>query len=92
MEAFQHKLTKLKEQVAQFDEAASSAVVSRSVSALCRRWTQLNSVARAQEKALKDTVHDWRCFKEKVRKQNIALHHYYMVRTARKTDCNLEMS
>uniref|UniRef100_A0AAR2JHF7 Spectrin repeat containing, nuclear envelope 1b n=1 Tax=Pygocentrus nattereri TaxID=42514 RepID=A0AAR2JHF7_PYGNA len=51
--------------ITHFDEAISSAMASRSVCALCCRWTQLSSVARAQEKALKDTVHDWMCFKEK---------------------------
>ncbi|XP_022518839.2 nesprin-1 isoform X7 [Astyanax mexicanus] len=66
VEAFQHKLTKLEEHIAQFDETVSGAMVSHSVCAMRCQWTQLNSVARAQEKALKDTVHDWRCFTEKL--------------------------
>ncbi|XP_037393333.1 nesprin-1 isoform X3 [Pygocentrus nattereri] len=71
VESFQDKLTKLKEQITHFDEAISSAMASRSVCALCCRWTQLSSVARAQEKALKDTVHDWMCFKEKLEKMKV---------------------
>uniref|UniRef100_A0A8B9L0L9 Spectrin repeat containing, nuclear envelope 1a n=1 Tax=Astyanax mexicanus TaxID=7994 RepID=A0A8B9L0L9_ASTMX len=70
VEAFQHKLTKLEEHIAQFDETVSGAMVSHSVCAMRCQWTQLNSVARAQEKALKDTVHDWRCFTEKVTSKN----------------------
>uniref|UniRef100_A0A8B9L4Z7 Spectrin repeat containing, nuclear envelope 1a n=1 Tax=Astyanax mexicanus TaxID=7994 RepID=A0A8B9L4Z7_ASTMX len=67
---FIHKLTKLEEHIAQFDETVSGAMVSHSVCAMRCQWTQLNSVARAQEKALKDTVHDWRCFTEKVTSKN----------------------
>ncbi|TSR99415.1 Nesprin-1 [Bagarius yarrelli] len=46
----------------------SSAAVSRTVCALDQRWTQLSSVAKAQQKTLKDTVHDWRRFIEKLEK------------------------
>lgn len=68
LEACQDKLTNLKGQSEQFDlKSVSSAAVSRSVCALSQRWSQLTSVAKAQEKALKDTVHDWRRFIEKVR-------------------------
>lgn len=70
LEACQDKLTDLKEQSEQFDmDSVTSAAVSRSVCALQQRWTQLTSVAKVQEKALKDTVHDWRRFIEKVRWQ-----------------------
>uniref|UniRef100_A0A8B9RI12 Spectrin repeat containing, nuclear envelope 1a n=1 Tax=Astyanax mexicanus TaxID=7994 RepID=A0A8B9RI12_ASTMX len=72
---FIHKLTKLEEHIAQFDETVSGAMVSHSVCAMRCQWTQLNSVARAQEKALKDTVHDWRCFTEKVTSKNVLFCH-----------------
>lgn len=68
LEACQDKLTNLKQQSEQFElKSVSIATVSRSVCALHQRWTQLSSVAKVQEKALKDTVHDWRRFIEKVR-------------------------
>lgn len=66
LEACQDKLTNLKEQSEQMD-LKSNAAVSRSVCALFQRWTQLTSVAKVQEKALKDTVQDWRRFIEMVR-------------------------
>ncbi|MCJ8743979.1 hypothetical protein PDJAM_G00100910, partial [Pangasius djambal] len=69
LEACQDKLTNLKEQSEQFElKSVSSAAISRSVCTLCQRWTQLTSVAKGQEKALKDTVHDWRRFIEKLEK------------------------
>ncbi|KAF4071108.1 hypothetical protein AMELA_G00281340 [Ameiurus melas] len=69
LKACPDKLTNLKEQSEQFDlKSVSSAAVSRSVCALFQRWSQLTSVAKAQEKALKDTVHDWRSFIEKLEK------------------------
>lgn len=67
LEACQDKLANLKDQSEQFDlKSVSSAAVSRSVCALRQRWTQLTGVATVQEKALKDAVHDWRGFIEKV--------------------------
>lgn len=68
LEACQDKLTNLKEQSEQFDlKCVSGDAICRSICALDQRWTQLTSVAKVQEKALKDTVHDWRRFIEKVR-------------------------
>ncbi|XP_062858462.1 nesprin-1 isoform X4 [Trichomycterus rosablanca] len=66
VEALQDKLTNLKDQTAELDNGVYSAAASRSVCALCRRWTHINSVARAQEKALRDAVQDWRRFMEKL--------------------------
>ncbi|KAF5900062.1 nesprin-1-like isoform X2, partial [Clarias magur] len=69
LEACQEKLSSLKEQSEQVDlKSVSGTGVSRSVCALSQRWTQLTNVAKVQEKALKDTVHDWRRFIEKLEK------------------------
>ncbi|KAI5615121.1 nesprin-1 isoform X2 [Silurus asotus] len=69
LEACQDKLFNLKEQSGQFEQkSVSSAAVLRSVCALGKQWTQLCSVDKAQEKALKDTVQDWRRFIEKLEK------------------------
>ncbi|XP_060722109.1 nesprin-1 isoform X2 [Tachysurus vachellii] len=69
LEACQDKLSNLKEHSEQSDlNCMSGAAVCRSVCALDQRCTQLTSVAKVQEKALKDTVHDWRGFIEKLEK------------------------
>ncbi|CAJ1078482.1 nesprin-1 [Xyrichtys novacula] len=47
---------------------SSKAVISHSVSSLWHRWTRLCSVARAQERALEDTLREWRNFTEKMEK------------------------
>lgn len=65
LEACQDTLRVLREQSEQWD--VKSAAVSRLVCALDQRQSQLTSVATVQEKALKDAVHDWRRFIEKVR-------------------------
>lgn len=63
-------LNALKENATELEQIiseASKAVTSHSVSSLWQRWTRLRSVARAQERALEDTVREWRNFTEKVR-------------------------
>lgn len=62
-------LNALKEYVTDLEQIISEsgkAVTSQVVSSLWQRWTRLRSVARAQERALEDTVKDWRSFTEKV--------------------------
>lgn len=45
---------------------ASRPVTSHSVSSLWHRWSRLHAVSRAQERALEDTLREWRSFTEKV--------------------------
>lgn len=62
-------LNGLKEKAAQFDQPAIKDVTSQSVRSVSHRWSRLNSVARAQVKALQDSAHNWRCIREKVWKR-----------------------
>lgn len=55
-------------QLEQIIPEASRPITSHSVSALWHRWTRLHAVSRAQERALEDTVREWRSFTEKVGK------------------------
>lgn len=62
-------LSALKDSASQLEQIipeASRPVTSHSVSSLWHRWTRLHAVSRAQERALEDTVRDWRSFTEKV--------------------------
>lgn len=67
VEAFENTLKRLKTQETQFDQLAINDTVTQSVCSLGQRWTRLYSVAKAQEKVLKDSAHNWRCTIEKVR-------------------------
>lgn len=64
---FEDTLNALKAQTAKFDQLAINDTVSQSVCSLRHRWTRLFSVAKAQEKVLKDSAHNWRSTREKVR-------------------------
>lgn len=62
-------LCALKESASQLEQIipeASRPATSYSVSSLRQRWTRLHAVSRAQERALEDTVKEWRNFTEKV--------------------------
>lgn len=64
-------LNALKESARELEEIvseSSKAIISHSVSSLWKRWTRLCSVARAQDRALEDTVREWRNITEKVRR------------------------
>lgn len=62
-------LNALKENATELEQIISEdskSITSHSVSSLWQRWTRLRSVARAQERALEDTVREWRNFTERV--------------------------
>uniref|UniRef100_A0A3Q3FN38 Spectrin repeat containing, nuclear envelope 1a n=1 Tax=Labrus bergylta TaxID=56723 RepID=A0A3Q3FN38_9LABR len=64
-------LNALKENATELEQIiseSSKAVISHSVSSLWHRWTRLRSVSRAQERALEDTVKEWRNFTERMEK------------------------
>ncbi|XP_073712130.1 nesprin-1 isoform X2 [Misgurnus anguillicaudatus] len=68
VQGFENTLNGLKAQAAQFDHLAINNTLSQSVCSLGHRWTRLCSVAKAQEKVLKDFAHKWRCISEKLEK------------------------
>lgn len=67
VEGFEETLNELKAQAVQFNQLAINDNVSKSVCSLRDRWTRLYSVAKAQEKVLKESAHNWRCTWKKVR-------------------------
>lgn len=54
-------------QLEQIISESSKAITSHSVSSLWQQWTRLRSVAQARERALEDTLREWRTFTEKVK-------------------------
>ncbi|XP_077366762.1 nesprin-1 isoform X9 [Festucalex cinctus] len=61
----------LKEKAAELERLLAKsdvAVITRSLSSLWQRQSRLRGVARAQERALEDTVREWRNFTEKMDK------------------------
>ncbi|KAG7275374.1 hypothetical protein CRUP_007930, partial [Coryphaenoides rupestris] len=64
----EQSLNVLREKASELEPASSEcskAVAGHSVSSLWQRLTRLRSVARAQQRALEDTVKEWRNFNEK---------------------------
>lgn len=80
-------LSGLKESATELEQIvseSSKAVTSHAVSSLWQRWTRLRSVAQAQERALEDTVREWRNFNEKAREiitepDTVCMHFRYCV-------------
>uniref|UniRef100_A0A8C1K642 Spectrin repeat containing, nuclear envelope 1a n=1 Tax=Cyprinus carpio TaxID=7962 RepID=A0A8C1K642_CYPCA len=60
VQGLEDALNGLKERAAQFDQPAIKDATSRSVCSLSHRWTRLLSVARAQVKALQDSLEKMR--------------------------------
>ncbi|CAL8394133.1 unnamed protein product, partial [Arctogadus glacialis] len=72
MDSAERSLTALREKATALEalgsEAGRAAVAGHSISSLWQRLTRLRSVARGQERALEDTVREWRKFNEKMEK------------------------
>lgn len=69
MDLLELPVNALKENATELEQIiseSSKAITSHSVSSLWQRWSRLRCVAQAQERALEDTLREWRTFTEKV--------------------------